>query len=260
MAGLTDLPCELLVELLLYSTNPSLATVCRWTYLCLRRPTPRLCYKFARECGNWRKVPTIASCLKYRFLSTEVLDQIKKNKAELRASKKRRKSGESETKLDDVKIPTRLFRFDENGGVPVNARLRAGRKRKRDDNAEGGVADENQRRFDLVKRLLSMKLSVGGPKGNTALLMSARAGNLPMVRMLLKHGADATAGGENKALLMAVVSGHLLVAKRLVKAGAPVTSLALRYAVQKKHLRVISWLMKKGAAPDMVTIKLLDSL
>ncbi|KAJ2134747.1 hypothetical protein GGH17_002676 [Coemansia sp. RSA 788] len=74
-----------------------------------------------------------------------------------------------------------------------------------------------------------------------------------MVRLLLKNGADALAGGDNKALLMAVVYGHLDIVKRLVKAGAQVSSLALRYAVQKKHSNI-------GAVPDMTTIKLLDGV
>ncbi|KAJ1944546.1 hypothetical protein FBU59_002573 [Linderina macrospora] len=81
-----------------------------------------------------------------------------------------------------------------------------------------------------------------------------------MVRLLLKKGADPTAGEENKALLMAVVHGHFKVVKRLVKAGAPVNTLALRYAVQKKHLDIVAWIMKQGVAPDMMTIQLLNQL
>ncbi|KAJ2781846.1 hypothetical protein GGI15_003104 [Coemansia interrupta] len=105
-----------------------------------------------------------------------------------------------------------------------------------------------------------MKLSVRESRGNIGLMLAAKDGNYPMVRLLLKKGADPKVGGENKALMMAVVYGHLPIVKRLVSAGAPITSLALRYAVQKKHLDVVNWLMKNGAAPDMVTIKLLDAL
>ncbi|KAJ2862350.1 hypothetical protein GGH94_004326 [Coemansia aciculifera] len=263
MARLTDLPYEILVQLLIYSTNEALVTVCQWTYFCLKQPTPRLCYKFVRQKGKWRKARVIASALQYKFLSIGLLEQIERHEAELVRPLKRGKRSKQERLLDEIRLPGRLFALDVNEDLPRNRKPRPiGKKRKRRHNGigEGDAVSGNQQRFDLVKRLLAMKLSVSGDRGNTGLLLSAKAGNLPMVRLLLKHGADATAGGENKALLLAVVYGHLDVAKRLVKAGAPVSSMALRYAVQKRHLQIISWLMKVGAAPDMVTIQLLDKL
>ncbi|KAJ2326374.1 hypothetical protein GGI00_004768 [Coemansia sp. RSA 2681] len=270
MARLTDLPYEILVELLLYSTNEELVTVCRWTYFCLRQPTPRLCYKFVRQRGKWRKARVIASALQYKFLSVGLLDQIERHEAELlRPPKKgkRSKSGRDERLLSDIRLPGRLFALDSTESLPTSRKPRPISKKRKRQNGYGGksavvgtVASGNQQRFDLVKRLLKMGLAVSGERGNTGLLLSAKAGNLPMVRLLLRHGADAVAGGDNKALLMAIVYGHLDVAKRLVKAGAPVSSLALRYAVQKSHYQIIAWLMKVGAAPDMVTIQLLDKL
>ncbi|KAJ2802262.1 hypothetical protein H4S07_004737 [Coemansia furcata] len=263
MARLTDLPYELLVQLLIYSTNEELVTVCQWTYFCLKQPTPRLCYKFVRQKGKWRKARVIASALQYKFLSIGLLDQIERHEAELTRLSKKSGRSKLERLMDDIRLPGRLFALDVDENLPSNRKPRpVGKKRKRRHGGlgEGDAVSGNQQRFDLVKRLLAMNLSVSGDRGNTGLLLSAKAGNLPMVRLLLKHGADATAGGENKALLLAVVYGHLDVAKRLVKAGAPVSSMALRYAVQKRHLQVISWLMKVGAAPDMVTIQLLDKL
>ncbi|KAJ2004043.1 hypothetical protein GGI04_002735 [Coemansia thaxteri] len=271
MARLTDLPYELLTLLLLCSANESLVTVCRWTYDCLRHTSPRLCYKFVRQKGKWRKPRVIASALQHRFLSVGLLDQIALHEAELLTVGKRRKNKRDELDVGDIRLPGRLFAVDSGEAMPVSKKaakrqrgLNGKRKRRGCDDgmaANGGyAASKNQQRYDIVKRLLAMSLSVKGERGNTGLLLSAKAGNLPMVRLLLKHGADVVVGGESKALLLAVVYGHLDVAKRLVKAGAPVSSLALRYAVQKRHSQIIAWLMKLGAAPDMATIKLLDKL
>ncbi|KAJ2882242.1 hypothetical protein H4R27_003579 [Coemansia aciculifera] len=89
-----------------------------------------------------------------------------------------------------------------NEDLPRNRKPRPiGKKRERRHNgiSEGDAESVNQQCFDLVKRLLAMKLSVSGDRGNTGLLLPAKAGNMPIVRLLLKHSADATAGGENKA-------------------------------------------------------------
>ncbi|KAJ1990693.1 hypothetical protein GGI25_001018 [Coemansia spiralis] len=251
MAKLTDLPFELLLELLIKSGNESLVAANRWTYNSLRPLlTARTCYRFVREKGRWQKGRVIMCSLPYRFFSPDLLEQIRRNESELMPKKnKMERRAMEDVKLNEIKIPSRLFQVVEGAPLPVYWR---GRKRKR-------CVSVNQTRFDLVSGLLKMKLSVRGAKGSTGLVMSARAGNLAMIRLLLKNGTDA-AGSDNKALLMAVVYGHLDVAKRLVRAGAPVSSLALRYAVQKRHLEIVAWLMKKGAAPDMLTIKLLDRL
>ncbi|KAI7833571.1 hypothetical protein BX661DRAFT_178638 [Kickxella alabastrina] len=254
MAKLTDLPYELLTQLLIISANESLVTVCRWTYICLRKTTPRICYKFVRQKGMWEKTQVIASALPYKFLSVELLDQIIKNEAELVPKHNGKHKRLKSDNLGDLKIPNRLFHFDPDGKMPVNINLSKKQKRANIQN------DSNQVRFDIVKCLLSMKLSVKGARGNTGLLLSAKAGNLTLVRMLLKRGADPQVGRDNKALLMAVVYGHLPVIRRLVKTGAPLTPLALRYAVQKKHYKIVAWLMKRGVVPDMMTIKLLDKL
>ncbi|KAJ2774429.1 hypothetical protein IWQ56_000586 [Coemansia nantahalensis] len=265
MVGLADLPYELLLELLVRSGNVHLVTVCRRTYFCLgREATPRTCYRFVRAKGGWRKAAVVASALGYRFVGLELLDQIERNEHELArcgpARKRRKGDGGSSSPLQmgDVKIPSWLLATDDGWDLPKMKKLRSiadrrTRKKRRRREAE----NPNQQRFDLVRRLVAMGVSVGGARGITGLVLAAKAGNMALVRLLLKNGADATTGGENKALLMAVVYGHLDVAKRLVKAGAPVTSLALRYAVQKRHLRVVDWLVRRGAAPDMATIKLL---
>ncbi|KAJ1666210.1 hypothetical protein IW140_006152 [Coemansia sp. RSA 1813] len=275
MARLTDLPFELLLEFLLRSGNEHLVSVNRWTYLCLRPAlTPRTCYRFVREKGRWLKGHVIASSLPYRFLTTDLLSQIERNENELvspRRSKERKSKRQvKDIRVEEIKIPSRLFQFAEDHPLPATCHNktkqntgRRGKKRKRSRNdGNGSLVNPNQTRFDLVCKLLKLKLSVEGAKGSTGLVMAARAGNLPMVRLLLRHGADTTSAGssDSKALLMAVVYGHLEVVKKLVRAGAPVSSLALRYAVQKKHSDIISWLMEKGAAPDMLTIKLLDTL
>ncbi|KAJ2658208.1 hypothetical protein IWW48_004145 [Coemansia sp. RSA 1200] len=308
MARLTDLPFELLLDLLLLSGNTALVAVNRYTYICLRPAlTPRTCYRFVRHKGDWLKGRVIASSLPYRFLSTELLAQIEQNEHELLGglgrhggvegssgqkhysnSSKARRAGRAvrDLRLEDIKIPNRLFVFSQDHPLPQLKRKAgsdgcegARRKRSCDTSAGGCETNPNQTRLDVVRKLLRLKLSVQGPKGSTGLVMAARAGNLPMVKLLLKHGANASttttanaaaaaaasastasagATGDSKALLMAVVNGHLDIVKRLVRAGAPVSSLALRYAVQKKHAEIVSWLMKKGAAPDMLTIKLLD--
>ncbi|KAJ2193468.1 hypothetical protein IW144_004421 [Coemansia sp. RSA 522] len=188
----------------------------------------------------------------------ELLDQISINEGELLLSprKGKRRRCEAGPKIADVKIPSRLFKIDEDCEMPKMKKLKADkpkRKRKR-------LVNTNQLRFDLVRRLLAMGVAAKGVRCSMGLVLSAKAGNMAMVRLLLKNGADALAGGDNKALLMAVVYGHLDIVKRLVKAGAQVSSLALRYAVQKKHSNIVAWLMKKGAVPDMTTIKLLDGV
>ncbi|KAJ2320487.1 hypothetical protein H4R23_002737 [Coemansia sp. Cherry 401B] len=260
MAKLTDLPYELLLELLICSGNEHLVTACRWTYFCLaREATPCTCYRFARSRGQWNKAQVLSSALAFRFLSMELLDQIDRNEHELLPPRRKSKRRKRETgpRVADVKIPVRLYRIDDEWEMPKMKELRAAdrpqRKRRK-------LVNPNQQRFDLVRRLLAMDISCAGAKCSTGLVLSAKAGNMAMVRLLLKNGADATAGGDNKALLMAVVYGHLDIVKRLVKAGAQPSSLALRYAVQKKHSDVVAWLMKKGVAPDMTTIKLLDNL
>ncbi|KAJ2848921.1 hypothetical protein IWW36_002998 [Coemansia brasiliensis] len=160
--------------------------------------------------------------------------------------------------MGEVKIPIRLFTTDENYELPKMTKLKEGTAKRRKRRKK--IENPNQERFDLVRQLLSMGVSTKGARCSMGLVVAAKAGNMAMVRLLLKNGADAMAGGENKALLMAVVYGHIDVAKRLVKSGAQISSLALRYAVQKKRSDIAAWLMKKGAVPDMATIKLLDSI
>ncbi|PIA14998.1 hypothetical protein COEREDRAFT_82412 [Coemansia reversa NRRL 1564] len=265
MPGLADLPYEILLGLLLRSGNENLVSVCQWTYFCLgREATPRQCYKFVRTKGGWNKGRVISTALQHRFLNVDLLDQIDRNQHELivsrRKSKRWGKGGECE--LAGVRIPGRLFKVDEDWAMPEMRKLRnsnrnvqkSGAKKKRRRRA----INPNQQRFDIVRRLLSMGVSVQGGRCAVGLVLSAKAGNLSMIRLLLKNGADAEGGGDNKALLLAIVYGHLDVAKRLVKSGAPINSLALRYAVQKRHTSVVEWLLKKGATPDMITIKLLD--
>ncbi|KAJ2672762.1 Non-classical phosphatidylinositol transfer protein (PITP) [Coemansia sp. RSA 1085] len=175
---------------------------------------------------------------------------------ELLPADRKGKRKAAESKVGEVKMPIRLFTADENYELPKMIKLKEGtvrRKRRK-------VENPNQERFDLVRQLLSMGVSAKGARCSMGLVVAAKAGNMAMVRLLLKNGADAMAGGDNKALLMAVVYGHIDVAKRLVKSGAQISSLALRYAVQKKRSDITAWLMKKGAVPDMATIKLLDSI
>ncbi|KAJ2233181.1 hypothetical protein H4R99_006716 [Coemansia sp. RSA 1722] len=258
MAKLDDLPCELLYKLLILSSNEQLVTVNRWTYMCLRKTTTRSCYKFVRQKGKWEKAQVVVSALQHRFLSVDLLDQIDKNNDELDdRAKGKSKKRKHKLEMKELKIPSRLFQCEEHDAMPVDGKKR--RRLLKSCGTSSGVG-ENQKRYEIVRKLLCLKLSVKEGRGNAGLLLAAKAGNLAMVKLLLKKGADAVVGGENKALLMAVVYGHLPVVKRLVKAGAPVSSIALRYAVQKRHYPVIDWLMKNGAAPDMVTIKLLDKL
>ncbi|KAJ2503241.1 hypothetical protein GGH96_000493 [Coemansia sp. RSA 1972] len=261
MAKLTDLPYELLLDLLIRSGNTDLVVACRWTYFCLaREATPRTCYCFARAKGQWIKAYVLTTALAYRFLNMELLDQISMNEGELLLSQRKgkRRKREAGPKIADVKIPGRLFKIDEDCEMPKMKKLKTDtpkRKRKRKR-----LVNTNQLRFDLVRRLLAMGVAAKGVRCSMGLVLSAKAGNMAMVRLLLKNGADALAGGDNKALLMAVVYGHLDIVKRLVKSGAQISSLALRYAVQKKHSGIVAWLMKKGAVPDMTTIKLLDGV
>ncbi|KAJ2080168.1 hypothetical protein H4R24_003256 [Coemansia sp. RSA 988] len=267
MPGLADLPYELLLSLLLYSGNENLVSVCQWTYFCLgREATPRQCYKFVRTIGRWSKGKMMSSALQYRFLSMDLLDQIDLNQHELIVSqhKSKKRKGNGVCEMAGVRIPGRLFKIDEGWAMPemrkprnTSSNVQRARPKKKRRRREG---NPNQQRFDIVRRLLTMGVSVKGSQCTVGLVLSAKAGNLSMTRLLLKNGADATGGGDNKALLLAIVYGHLDVAKRLVKSGALINSLALRYAVQKRHMSVVEWLMRKGATPDMITIKLLDNL
>ncbi|KAJ2539898.1 hypothetical protein EV175_006293, partial [Coemansia sp. RSA 1933] len=236
MARLTDLPFELLVDLLVRSGNEDLVVVSRWTYWCLRPAlTPRTCYRIVRERGEWLKGRVISNALSCRFLSPALLEQIERNMHELvpayhqESGKEKGRRKIRDVRIDKIKIPNRLFQFAQNHPMPAVSTSRTkstrGTKRKRIDE------NPNQTRYDIVRKLLKLDLSVQGARGSTALVMAARAGNLSMVRLLLRHGADTVSGGsDSKALLMAVVYGHLDVVKRLVRAGAAVSSLALRYA------------------------------
>lgn len=58
--------------------------------------------------------------------------------------------------------------------------------------------------------------------GQNALMLSARAGQLPMVQVLLSHGTelDRTAKHGLSALMLAILGGHQAVVCRLIDAGA----------------------------------------
>jgi ankyrin repeat protein len=83
----------------------------------------------------------------------------------------------------------------------------------------------------------------------TALMLACGAGNMKMVKFLIKSGVNVKAK-HNKALMVAVSIGRLDIVKLLVKHGAKVNAIndmPMVLAVQNSHLDIVKFLMNLGA-------------
>jgi len=110
-----------------------------------------------------------------------------------------------------------------------------------------------------VARLLldrGAPIDISADYGGTPLALAARRGDVPMVRLLLQHGANVNAQDEQYGetpLLQAVSSGSLETVKLLVSHGADVTARngrgesALSLAVGAKQMAIAAALRRAGA-------------
>jgi ankyrin repeat protein len=98
--------------------------------------------------------------------------------------------------------------------------------------------------------------------GETALMIASYRGDVDMVRLLVKAGADVNfvkqgESDEETALMIASAQGHLGVVRTLVEAGAVVDQrtqesdeTALMMAADRGHLDVFRFLLSRGANPN----------
>ncbi len=94
--------------------------------------------------------------------------------------------------------------------------------------------------------------------GQTALMISSRAGNLDIVKYLVEQGADLNILAESEwgwtALIEASFGGHIEVVKILVESGADINiqdvdsaSTALMIASRLGNLDIVQYLVENGA-------------
>lgn len=109
------------------------------------------------------------------------------------------------------------------------------------------IAKEALLRTEVVKELLKRDVSIEqiiDEDGNTAFMVASRKGQMPIVEMLLKHGANVNATNDdgNTALMIASANAHLPVVEMLLKHGTNVNatnkngSTALMLAVGPHYL------------------------
>lgn len=91
--------------------------------------------------------------------------------------------------------------------------------------------------------------------GNSLLLLAAREGNLKVVELLVKRGAQVAyknpAG--DSALALAALQGHVEIVDTLLQAGAPVGNegwTPLVYAAFNGHLAIVERMVERGAFVD----------
>lgn len=132
-----------------------------------------------------------------------------------------------------------------------------------------GVSAETASIIDAVNR---RDLSAISPKFNlplnnkttvrykdAALIASAEAGDLDLLRKVMKEFPNVNAAG-GAAVATAAAQGHLHVVQELVRSGARVDgehgALALAAADASKHEHVAAFLLQNGAGDKKTTVKL----
>ena len=107
---------------------------------------------------------------------------------------------------------------------------------------------------ELIENGAEVNQTKSDDDATTSLHAAAAKGNVEMVRLLLKHGADVEAkdGDAQTALHIAASKGHAAVVARLIKAGCVVDekanhgATALHLAARKGHDDVVDALLESG--------------
>ena len=115
----------------------------------------------------------------------------------------------------------------------------------------------------MVQRLIGLGVDVNrpDPKGHSALIVASQRGQLSIVKMLLKNGANVNvkkAGNDYFALLMAVAKGYYPIVKLLLDNGADINMVgmdgatALHMAALYGHDRIVRLLLVRGADRNLL--------
>ncbi|KAI0236752.1 hypothetical protein L0F63_002002, partial [Massospora cicadina] len=112
-----------------------------------------------------------------------------------------------------------------------------------------------QEKYELLTCLLERKLSLLN-FGSFGLLKSIRGNNIPTVQLLLKNDVNPNAMG-SLPMRLACELGFLEVVRLLVEAKAILDSKALTLAWKNNHLQIVSYLISKGAPPELEMLKTL---
>ena len=113
---------------------------------------------------------------------------------------------------------------------------------------------------ELIENGAEVNQTKSDDDATTPLHAAAAKGNIEMVRLLLKHGADGEAkdDDEHTALHIAASKGHAAVVARLIKAGCVVDekanhgATALHLAARKGHDDVVEALLESGVDIQVV--------
>lgn len=103
---------------------------------------------------------------------------------------------------------------------------------------------------DLLYR--GMDINTSDPAGNTLLILAARSGNVQLVELFANNRARIMARNRagDTAVMLAAIKGHLPVVKYLVSAGADINHpgwTPLSYAALEGHTEVVRFLLDSGA-------------
>jgi len=112
-------------------------------------------------------------------------------------------------------------------------------------------------RIDIAKMLIAAgaDVNMASLEKVTPLIAASYAGSLPLVDLLLEHGAahEATDRLHKSALVYAAGMGHTAVVERLLQAGAPIDQTPvdgltpLMWAAGQGHVDTVKLLLAKGA-------------
>lgn len=121
---------------------------------------------------------------------------------------------------------------------------------------------------DFLANLIASGIDISplkGGRGGIHLAVAAREGNLQIVQILLKNGADVDPpADEDSALQLAAINGHANIAQVLLKAGANIDAIttnsgwgntALSYAVFHDSTELIRILVTAGANVDICQVE-----
>jgi ankyrin repeat protein len=117
--------------------------------------------------------------------------------------------------------------------------------------------------IDLMQR--GMDANTTDRDGTSLLGIAARAGNLELAKLLLQNRASPHRKNRygDTPLLLATSQGHTAIMQVLLDAGAelnPVGWTPLHYACVANKIDLATWLLDKGAKPDLLAPNGLSSL